>query len=123
MFAQSKADIEKLVCGSVRPSFPGSLAWRNGLFLPFILSQVGGFCSTLSRMYRRQQGNPENSPQCNSSSPKIPWQSSFCFKFLEFSYDFCCCMSKVFSWNREDLGEMGLLHLGQNWKFMVLLFT
>lgn len=94
VFAQSMADIDK---------YPGSLAWRNKLFLLFILSQVGGFCCALSRMYRKQQRNPENSPQCSSSSSKIPWQSPFCFNFSEFSCDFCCLMSEVFSLEQGGL--------------------
>lgn len=111
MFAQSMADIDKKIYSSVRPPFPGSLAWRNKLFLAFILCQVVVPYPGCIR------GNAETQKTLLSGVPHVPRSLGnhlFVSTSQNFPMIFVASCPKIFSWNREDLRGMGLLHLGQN---------
>lgn len=120
MFAQSIAEIDRKVYGSVRPSFPGSLAWRNKLFLPFILSQVGE--ASVVPYLKCIGGNIETQKTLLSGTPQVPRSLGshlFVSTSQNFPMIFAASCPKFFSWNRDSLRGIGLLHLGQNWQFKV----
>lgn len=79
------------------------------------LSAVSG-CSlprAVSGTRERQKENLRNSTQHHSLSLEVLRQAAF----LQILPVFICCVTaRVLCSRRKDLGEMTLLHLGQNWK-------
>lgn len=83
-------------------------SWSFSLCL--LVDADGGFCRTPSGIYEKYYGYPGNSPQRPSLYFDVRRQPTFFTSFRNFLCLFVIYTRSYFSWKREDLRGIWLLH-------------